>query len=473
MKGLPEALYALYCDSQGYPPVSAVPLTPGGGGRQYWRLSGGENSETVVGCYSPDEAENRTFAALSDALRAGGAEVPEVFALSEDGHAMLQQDLGDVSIFSQFGVADSDMLSSMVTDTMRSLAELQTVNPAIWEGKVAHSPLSKRQIMWDLNYFKYEYLKPSGIPFDEDKLEDDFERLAGEIMRIPQTVWGFMYRDCQSRNVMWYEDHPAWIDFQGGRRGPCLYDAVSFLYQARAPFSKDFRQRMLRVYANVFARIRGVEAEDILLSLGKIRLLRLLQVMGAYGLRGLVEKRAHFIRSIPGALRQLRELLGDNEVDAYPELRRVAQRLVDDARFEHPSVEGLTVTVQSFSYMRGYPEDMSGNGGGFMFDCRAMHNPGRYDEYKCLTGRDIPVIEFLEARGEVGPFLEKVYGLVEPAVSRYSARGFNSLQIGFGCTGGQHRSVYCAEHTARHLKEHFPEAHIRLIHREQGVDVWL
>lgn len=470
---------------RGCQPSAAEALAAAGGARRYWRIfsvvSGGTDAaeqdsaaaSSVIGCVSPDPAENRTFAALSAALREGGACVPEVYAVSADGVALIQQDLGTTSMFSLFATASVGELEEMVGRTMESLARLQATSQSLWEGAVAHAPLSRRSVMWDLNYFKYEYLKPSGIPFDEDALEDDFEKIAREVMEIPQQAWGFMYRDCQSRNVMWHEGGPWWIDFQGGRKGSALYDAVSFLYQARAPFDDGFRRRMLDKYAGEFGRLRGIVPDSLLAPLGTVRLLRLLQVLGAYGLRGLVEKRAHFLRSIPAALRQLRELISDGGLDGYPELKRVGGHLAADERFADKEQVGLTVTVGSFSYMRGYPDDFSGNGGGFMFDCRAMHNPGRYEQYKRLTGRDRAVIEFLEERGEVGPFIEHALGLVEPAVRRYLDRGFSSLQIGFGCTGGQHRSVYCAERVARRLREMFPEARIRLAHREQGIEEWL
>ncbi|MDE7160655.1 MAG: phosphotransferase [Muribaculaceae bacterium] len=469
---LPESLSALYSECYGTLPGASYPLSGSGGDRKYWRISG-SGSPAVIGCVSPDASENRTFASLASVLRSGGADVPEVYAISADGHALLQQDLGDVSLFSLFASADEEELEGMVVVAMRALARLQGIDKDLWSGAVAHASLSRRQIMWDLNYFKYEYLRPSAIPFDENLLEDDFLTLASEVEGIPHEEWGFMYRDCQSRNVMWHEGKPWWIDFQGGRPGPCLYDAVSFLYQARAPFSESMRRRMLKVYAGEMERLRGLPAEELLKPLGVLRLFRVLQVLGAYGLRGLVEKRAHFIRSIPGALRQLSALMEEGVLDSFPELKRIAGHIVSDPRFSGSAIPDLTVTVSSFSYMRGYPEDYSGNGGGFMFDCRAMHNPGRYEQYRMLTGRDATVADFLEQRGEVGPFLSAAEGMVIPAVKRYLERGFSSLQVGFGCTGGQHRSVYCAESMARRIRALFPQARVHLVHREQGIDEWL
>lgn len=444
------------------PEVVALPRA--GGDRRYFRISG--DPGVCIGTYSPDEAEGRSFVSLSRSLRAAGACVPRVLACSGNYRFYLQEDLGEVSLFSLLGSTEA---KSLVKETLSRLVSMQKVPVQQWENCCFQKQFSLRQVMWDLNYFKYEYLKPSGIVFNEDSLEDDFEHLASDICCISEAFFGFMMRDCQSRNVMVTHDGPMFIDFQGGRKGPVLYDAVSFLWQARAGFSSDFRMEMVEFYALKFCEGDRVKAKEMLSTLPRIVLFRTLQVLGAYGFRGLVEHRAHFILSIPGALSNLRELLLVGAVDSYPELKRIAEILIKDHRFcklESSDKTPLTVEVFSFSYKNGYPDDFSGNGGGFMFDCRAMHNPGRYKQYKELTGRDRAVAEFLEERGEVQAFLSSAWSLTDPAVERYLRRGFTNLQIGFGCTGGQHRSVYCAEATARHIAAFFPEAKVTLLHRE-------
>ena len=277
-----------------------------------------------------------------------------------------------------------------------------------------------------------------------------------------------MFRDFQSRNVMVCDGKPYFIDFQGGRRGPGIYDAVSFLWQAKAGFSDDFRSKMLDYYFEMRHVLAG-ENRDYVRERKltyDFALFRTLQVLGAYGLRGLVERKAHFIESIPPALRNLRSLLSSGAADDYPELKRICNEICNDARFKENESGALHIKVFSFSYKKGYPADYTGNGGGFMFDCRGMHNPGRYQEYKSLTGRDRAVIDFLEERGEVQEFVRKAVDIVSPSVETYIRRGFSNLQIGFGCTGGQHRSVYCAEHVATILADKYPEATVTLIHRE-------
>ncbi|MDE6379991.1 MAG: phosphotransferase, partial [Muribaculaceae bacterium] len=354
-----------------------------------------------------------------------------------------------------------------VRGAIKKLVELQKTPEKYWVEDCLVRPFSRRQAMWDLNYFKYEYLRPQETVYDEEKLEDDFELLCDSLTSIPVQFQGFMMRDCQSRNVMITEEGPVFIDFQGGRKGPVLYDAVSMLWQARAGFDKKFRDSMLDFYCTEFTGGNVLQKKEMLSFLNDIVLFRTLQVLGAYGFRGLVQHKSHFLLSIPGALANLRELLIDGGIDSYPELKKCAVSLTSIyAPQDETCGKNLTVEIFSFSYKKGYPQDLSGNGGGFMFDCRAMHNPGRYAQYRDLTGRDQAVMDFLEDRGEIGNFLTNAWALIDPAIERYVARGFTRLQVGFGCTGGQHRSVYCAERTAAHVREVFPEVSVCLVHRE-------
>lgn len=458
-------LGALYNSAFGSQVRSCIPIAGGGGNRRYYRLSA-PASPVVVGVVGDSVAENRCFISLSRIFRNNGIPVPEIFAVSDDKLYYLEEDLGDTSLFSMLGSKDAERL---VEDSLLNLVRMQSVPSAEWKDAVTSAPFSRRQVFWDLNYFKYEFLKADGVDFNEETLEDDFGRFADSLLSSDVPM-GFMFRDFQSRNVMVRDEKVYFIDFQGGRLGPCIYDAVSFLWQARAGFSDSFRRRMISLYAGKLAEaMPGVSADSLLRSVSRFALFRTLQVLGAYGFRGLVEKRAHFIQSIPQALENLRTLLDEDAAADMPELERVCRELCNSERFLPSAHEGLLIKVFSFSYKRGYPEDLTGNGGGFMFDCRGMHNPGRYDEFKPLTGRDKPVIDFLKDRGEAEPFADSALEIVSPAVECYLRRGFNDLQIGFGCTGGRHRSVFCAERLAHALKDKYPQAQVMLIHREQGI----
>lgn len=440
-------------------------LPAAGSDRRYYRLTD-KAGHTLIGVKGTDRRENEAFLALASYFRKKGCRVPEIKAVSSDKMMYLQTDLGTVSLLDILHTPGGDRA---VEECLLSLAQMQTLPSAEWQRMTFNAPFSTRLVMWDLNYFKYMFLKQTSAVFDEERLEDCFEALARDLCAMPPDLTGFMYRDCQSRNVMICGGEPYWIDFQGGRVGPCLYDAVSFLWQARAAFTPEGRQRYLEVYASEFARLRDVDEAEILRNIPLFALFRTLQVLGAYGYRGLIQKKAHFVTSIPGALANLSELLADGVAAPYPELERVCRKIEADPRFAAWQSDGLTVEVFSFSYKKGYPEDLSGNGGGFMFDCRALHNPGRYDRYKPLTGLDKDVIDFLEERGEIQPFLAAAWQLTDPAVERYLQRGFTSLQIGFGCTGGRHRSVYSAEHTAAHIAAKFPAARVIVNHREHGI----
>jgi hypothetical protein len=281
-----------------------------------------------------------------------------------------------------------------------------------------------------------------------------------------------MYRDFQSRNVMIVKGQPYFIDYQGGRKGPFYYDLVSFIYQAKANMPDSLRNSLIETYKKALAPYYQVDDTTFGKNIALFALFRTLQVLGAYGFRGLIEQKAHFIASIPFAIQQLQHLLKSNDYEAYPYLTEVLLQLVKkyDTSVIQPCIDPqkLCVDVYSFSYKKGIPTDYSGNGGGFVFDCRAIHNPGRYEPYKKLTGLDQTVIDFLEEDGEILTFMEHVYALADPAVERYIKRGFTHLQFCFGCTGGQHRSVYGAQHLAEHLAHKF-NVQVRLHHREQHI----
>ncbi|MGN0236589.1 MAG: phosphotransferase [Lepagella sp.] len=444
--------------------LSALPAA--GGDRRYYRIVL-DDARQVIGVVADNLADARAFVALSGVFADHRVSVPRVLCHSDDFAYYVEEDLGDRDLLAAIREKDHN-LPDLVRASIDNLLRMQLTPLQMWQPHAAYREFSPRLVMWDLNYFKYEFLRPLSLDFDEDRLQDDFETFCYSLCATDHKLWGFMMRDCQSRNIMLHPD-PCFIDFQGGRFGPCVYDVVSLLWQARARFSPDFRDAMLMYYAQNFARLRPVDPSEILKCADMFALFRTLQVLGAYGFRGLVQKRAQFVESIPDALENLAYLLDRGVADSFPYFKSVLRKVVECDKFSRPTDGRLHVKVFSFSYKRGYPEDLSGNGGGFMFDCRGMHNPGRYEEYKPLTGRDLSVIQFLKNWGEVDVFVSKAVEMVAPTIDRYMKRGFSSLQIGFGCTGGRHRSVYCAENSARILAQRFPDAIFELIHREQDI----
>ena len=460
-------LYLLYI---GHEPESIEAFPSSGSNRRYFRLAG---QPTLIGVRGESAEENRAFIYLAGHFRKQGLPVPQVYAHSDDFLYYLQEDLGDTLLFDKLGTKSredgaSAELCQLLRQVIRLLPVLQCKGAEGLDFSQCYPQpaFNRRSVLWDLNYFKYCFLKATGIDFQEDRLEDDFQAMA-EVL-LEEDTPTFMYRDFQSRNVMLRGDAPWFIDFQGGRRGPVYYDVASFLWQAKANFPDSLRQELVYEYIDALRTFRPVDEADFKTRLRHFVLFRTLQVLGTYGFRGYFERKPHFLQSVPFALANLRHLLQE-PYEEYPYLSGLLRRMTELERFSPtPPTDHLVVRVTSFAYPKGIPEDPSGNGGGFVFDCRAIHNPGRYAPYKLLTGLDEPVIRFLEDDGEIFTFLDHVYALVDASVRRYLKRGFTSLCVSFGCTGGQHRSVYAAEHLARHLNDTFG-VHVELWHREQGI----
>ena len=474
-----KRLHNLYISLYGQEPDEVKPIAGSASNRQYFRLSDATNS--CVGVIGNNLEENRAFVSLVRHFKAAGLAVPELYAVSDDEMVYLQEDLGAVVLYDMMRdsakAGNQEEVEELLCRTIAQLPKLQFEGGqgADWSVCYPEPSFSRRMVMFDLNYFKYCFLKPSGLEFNEVRLQDEFETLADDLLggRNVQEYEGetFMYRDFQSRNVMIRDDQPYFIDFQGGRRGPVYYDLASFVWQPRAAFKAEFRNKLTEAYVNALSEYMTVDRAEFDSRLGLFILFRLLQLLGAYGFRGLVENKAAFVVSIPLAMNLLREQLALCDWP-YPYLVELLKKLAEMPRFQSScQTDGkLHVKVCSFSFMKGLPYDLSGNGGGYIFDCRSIHNPGRYEPYKKLTGRDEPVIRFLEEDGEVLSFLEHVYGVVDPHVETYSRRGFSSLMVSFGCTGGQHRSVYCAESLTRHLRENYPDVIVSLSHREQNLE---
>ena len=498
-----QKLLDLYKSWSGVEPSGVERLQTAGSNRQYYRLTGSDGA-SVIGAIGTSRDENHAFVYLSGHFRKRQLPVPRILAVSDDELRYLQEDLGRTSLFGAIsggrdaGGRYTQHERQLLVNTIRELPNIQIrgARGLDWTNCYPQPEFDEDSVLFDLNYFKYCFLKPAELNF----------RLFAKDL-VAEKVDSFMYRDFQARNVMLdAAGHPYFIDYQGGRKGPYYYDLASFLWQASAKYPYKLRRELVYEYYNSLKHYTEVPSvRHFVERLSLFVLFRTLQVLGAYGFRGYFERKKHFIDSIPPAMQNLRELLKLN-VFPYPYLMDVLRRLTELPQFAqieepaltradgfrttdskvysaHPS-DGpatfskydnkgpLVVRVYSFSFHKGMPEDESGNGGGYVFDCRGTHNPGRYEPYKKLTGLDEPVIRFLEDDGEILTFLESVYKLADVHVRRYIQRGFTSLMFSFGCTGGQHRSVYAAQHLAEHLNDKFG-IEVRIVHREQGISTVL
>ncbi|MDO4800788.1 MAG: RNase adapter RapZ [Prevotellaceae bacterium] len=471
-----EGLKSLYKNTYGNEPAKMVKLPGAGSNRAYYRIASA-GGDTVIGVVGTSKEENNAFIVLTNHFCSKQLPVPRILAVSNDDLRYLQTDLGDISLFDIIKGKEG-LGVGLLESVIRLLPRFQFEGAEGCDFSVCYPQpeFDRDNVMFDLNYFKYCFLKATGVDFHELRLQRDFDKLAEELTTVDASGKPcFMYRDFQSRNVMIKDGQPYFIDYQGGRRGPFYYDLASFLWQASAGYPDELKNRLINIYANEVHRRYGVTFSRPRLE--KFVFFRTLQVLGAYGFRGYFERKQHFIDSISPAINNLQAMLEKGAADNYPELKSVLKKI---ALNPHPSPRlaslsnhtphpsPLVVCVNSFSYKKGIPVDESGNGGGYVFDCRSIHNPGRYLEYKQLTGLDVPVIKFLEEDGEIIDFLQSVYKLADHHVQRYIERGFSHLMFSFGCTGGQHRSVYCAQHLAEYLKKKY-EIRIILSHIEQKI----
>lgn len=450
-----KILSALYKQWSGEEVLTHTQLPVSGSDRRYYRITGMESQ--AVGAWNDDVSENLAFLKLAEHFAAMGLPVPEVYLTDESQKAYLQTDLGDIHLF---GLLTAEGLSEQVKGLYRQvigwLPKFQMAGQTGFDFSVCYprSAFDRQSMHWDLNYFKYYFVRLSGENFSEQALEDDFDRLISFLLQAGQNY--FLYRDFQSRNVMVVENRPFFIDFQGGRRGPLQYDLASLLFDAKANLPNSFREELLQLYLEKAGIVPDFDKEDFLKYYYGFVLIRILQAMGAYGFRGFYQKKEHFLQSIPYALDNIHYILEHHHPGLeFPELEKLLRTFVKSESLRAYARPKLKVRVASFSYREGIPADNSGNGGGFVFDCRALNNPGRLPEYKSLSGKDEEVKQFLTALPEMATFLGSVYNLVDPAVENYMHRGFENLMVSFGCTGGQHRSVYCADKLAAHLSQKY------------------
>jgi aminoglycoside/choline kinase family phosphotransferase len=455
-----DILQKLFQRHFGVPAEHVQPLQGqlGGSGRRIIRLS--SEKRRAVGILYDVREENIAFLEFSRHFRRHGLPVPEIFADDLDHGAYLEQDLGDTTLFELLSKHRSGAeIAPVVVEAYRKvvavLPRFQVEAGRDLNYKVCYPRASfdRQSIAWDLNYFKYYFLRLAGIPFNEQALEDDFSRLTKLLLSAGRDY--FLYRDFQSRNVMLCNGSPFFLDYQGGRKGALQYDIASLLYDAKADLPPDLRQHLLDLYLDSLGNYNTLDRTAFMHYYYAFVYVRIMQALGAYGFRGFYERKTHFLQSVPYALRNIRWLLHNVELPvALPTLTEAFKNMVGSEKLQGvASAKGtLRVRIFSFSFHRGLPQDETGNGGGFIFDGRSLPNPGREDQFKPLTGRDGPVIEYLEQQDSVRQYLASVIALVDSSVASYQSRGFKDLMISFGCTGGQHRSVYLAEQIAKHLR---------------------
>lgn len=472
-----ERLIGLFEERYGRRPDVILDLAADGSQRQYFRLVW-DGERTVVGAIGPDHDENRAFLAFARALRGIGLPVPEVYAEDQDAGVWLEEDLGDTTLFAalnaaRVGCAEDEFpadVERLYRRVLEILPRFQLEGHRAIDYRLAYPrrAFDEQSIRWDLNYFKYHFLKLAQVPFNEQRLEDDFARLTAHLLQAGADT--FLYRDFQSRNIMIRGGEPWFVDFQGGRNGAPHYDVASLLYDAKANVPPAVREVLLEHYLDALGTHVKVDRARFRAEFTSFVLVRLMQAMGAYGYRGFFERKRRFLESVPNAARNLDRLLAGGLPIALPELERVFRHIADRWAGPAPGAaphSGLVVLIQSFSYRDGYPADTEGHGGGFVFDCRALPNPHREPALRDLTGEDPPVADFLERSAEVQEFWANVSDVVGAHVERFVERGFTSLTVSFGCTGGRHRSVYLAAKLAQHLAARYPHVGVRVGHAKR------
>jgi RNase adapter protein RapZ len=482
MQEMINAVSQLYKSWTGKEPAQVDVLAQSGSDRRYFRLYS-DAGDTFIATHGLNVPENEAFIYFADHFRRKRLHVPEILAVSYDKTVYLQEDFGKVSLLNILEAKGfAPEAYDLFKESLNQLARLQVLGDEGLNYKkcLTNEEFGKQAIMADLLYFKYYFLDALQRPYDKQKLIDDFEALSTYLTHTEYKY--FMFRDFQSRNILVTEDDQVhFIDFQGGMKGAPQYDVASMIWQARANLPDEWKINLLEDYMDSFENViqNTIDREVFRSQFNGYVLIRLLQVLGAYGFRGLFERKAQFLTSIPSALKNLKWFFENQSLGiVLPEFKRVLTICTDDEivdRFtplQASEETPLVVRISSFSYRKGIPDDNSGNGGGFVFDCRGIENPGRHDEYKEHHGRDKSVVEFLERQTKMQVYLNSVFDLVDISVEEYIKRGFTSLAVNFGCTGGQHRSVYAADALARHLRNKY-KVKIEVTHREQEQKNWI
>ncbi len=463
-----EIVRGLFTEQYGKIPDTCTPLPPSGSYRRYYRLKG---KNSCIAVYNEDIKENEAFISFTGSFLKQGIPVAKIIHVSDDRKTYLLDDLGEKTVYDFLKEKHSDQeIIRLYEKIIGYLLKIQfEVHKVIDYSKCyPRSVFDAQSLQWDLNYFKYNFLKFIQIAFNEQLLENDFQKMIA--MAGGLSSEHFLYRDFQSSNIVVNQVDVAFVDYQGGRKGSFYYDLASLLYDAKANLSEENRVRLKKYYFNALQKYEKIGSSEFDEGFTLMVLIRIMQAMGAYGFRGLYEKKAQFVKSIPLAVKNLKSFIeGNVTVKKFPELMNVFNQIINKATIEgfneEKISERLLVRVNSFSYRRSIPIDYTGNGGGFVFDCRGLPNPGRYEAYKTLTGKDIEVVDFFRDKEAVHDYLHHIYSIIDITVDDYLKRKRTNLQVNFGCTGGQHRSVYCAENLARYLQKYDLDVEIK--HFEQ------
>ena len=447
--------------------VQALPQS--GSDRIYYRLT--NNEITAIGAYNAVLKENEAFFSFTNTFNQNGCNVPKILAIAHDKLHHLLSDLGNNDLYQilQLPPSNNSDKLCLIKKSLTQLLKIQTIGKKIDYNKCyPRESFDRQSIMWDLNYFKYNFLKLAHIDFDEQALENDFNALADFLLQAPANY--FMHRDFQSRNIMIVEEEPWIIDYQGGRRGPLQYDVASLLYSPKTKLNKPQREALLDFYTTLISKNTDIDKAQFAHYYYGFVLVRILQALGAYGFRGLYEKKPNFKTSIPLAIENLSDIFENKKLEIeLDELKRIVKKLYQ-SEWAKPFIlpkDQLTISIQSFSYKKGVPNDPSENGGGFVFDCRGLPNTGRLHDYRAYTGIDKIVIDYLEQYPEVEKFQKNVREIVSISIEEYLKRDFNHLFVAFGCTGGQHRSVYNAQNFSEWIKNNYP-VNVVLVHNEKN-----
>jgi len=458
-----EGITSLFQSFQQQTPTRIEKLPQSGSDRIYFRIYLLE--QTFIATYNNNVKENEAFISFSQHFKKAHLPVPQVFCANAEGTIYIQEDVGNFSLLNKLEEhGKTDYVYTLFQKSLSNLAKIQIIGDANFDYSkcLTAKEFGKQAILSDLLYFKYYFLDTLRLPYDKQALIDDFDALSTYLTKTENKY--FMFRDFQSRNILVENDEVFFIDFQGGMKGALQYDVASILWQAKAELNEEWKDSLLQYYMDEADKLLPKPIDRITFEsqYNGYVLIRLLQVLGAYGFRGLFERKAHFLASIPLALRSVQFFLENKRIGIVtPEFDRLLKLMTSAEIIERfTPIQAnentpLVIVINSFSYKKGIPTDPSENGGGYMFDMRGILNPGRFDDYKKLSGKDKPVQDFLEQRTKMNDFLNSVWDIVDITVENYLQRDFENLMINFGCTGGQHRSVYAAEQTARHLRNKY------------------